>query len=388
MNQRILFLDHVGVLGGAELSLLDIAKRYAGNSKVLLFADGPFRHRLEESGVAVGVVSAPGAITRIKRGSMGFRHVIAIYAVIRLAYHVAAAARRFDAIFANSQKALVIGALASVIARKPLIWSLRDILTASHFSLLNRRIAVFLAKHFVSRIVANSEATRQAFYEAGGRGVEVSVVHNGIDPDPFEQTKEAELTKLRRELRLNGRPVVGVFSRLAPWKGQDVLIEAMVDLPGVHGLIVGDALFNGEDQYAAQLKARVGELHLTERVHFLGFRDDIPQLMQISDVIVHTSVAPEPFGRVMVEGMLAGKPIIACRAGGALEIVEHEETGLLVEPGNPAQLAIAIRSLLEDPQKAGLMGQKGRRRATRCFSVCAMTEAMEREIAAAINGGR
>jgi glycosyltransferase involved in cell wall biosynthesis len=115
--------------------------------------------------------------------------------------------------------------------------------------------------------------------------------------------------------------VVGLFGRLAPWTGQEVLLEAIAALMGdVHALIVGKAWFQ-EDGYAAGLHRRVAELRLAGRVHLLGHRNDIPALRACCDVIAHTSTAPDPFGRVIVEGMLSGRPVLATLAGGAVEVV-------------------------------------------------------------------
>ena len=103
---------------------------------------------------------------------------------------------------------------------------------------------------------------------------------------------------------LGDRFVIGHFSRLSPWKGQHILLEALVHCPAdVVAILVGDALF-GEQDYVQTLKAQVESLGLQNRVHFLGFRSDIVPLMHACDVVAHTSTAPEPFGRVIAEAML------------------------------------------------------------------------------------
>ena len=122
-----------------------------------------------------------------------------------------------------------------------------------------------------------------------------------------------------------------MFGRLAAWKGQHVFIRALAGVPDLHAVIVGGALF-GEEAYEADLKRLCAELGVADRVHFLGFRRDIPRLMRMMDLIVHASTAPEPFGRVLVEAMLARTPLIASRAGGALEIVQDRVSGRLVAP--------------------------------------------------------
>ena len=174
--------------------------------------------------------------------------------------------------------------------------------------------------------------------------------------------------------------MVGVFSRLAPWKGQHVLIDALTAVPDVHALFVGDALFPGDETYAEQLRVQARRHGLTHRVHFLGFRDDIPTLMHAVDVVAHTSTAPEPFGRVIVEGMLAGRPVVATRAGGPTEIIQDDVNGKLVPPGDADQLANVLRAFLSDPATTTRLAERGRKDARARFSIDAMHESIKNNI--------
>ncbi len=379
MSASVLFVDHVGVLGGAELSLLDIITHRRGPTGVVLFADGPFRERLELSGVEVEVLAASRAVESIRREGGGWRDLGAVPGVLNLIRRLARRARGYDVIYANSQKAFVVGALASRLAGRPMIWHLRDVLSPEHFSSLRRRMVVFLANAFAARVIANSKASAAAFAESGGRADKVRVVYNGIDPAPFDAVTPSELQDARRDLGLDESPVVGAFSRLTPWKGQHVLLEALGRLPGVHGLLVGEALF-GEGAYEKALREKAKALGIEERVHFLGFRDDVPRLMRLSDVVVHASVAAEPFGRMIVEGMLAKSPVVAGRAGGALEIVEDGVTGLLVPPGDPESLSGVLAGLLANPSRSRTLAEAGYAVARKRFSLAAMLEGVERQV--------
>ncbi len=387
VRHRVLFIDHAGVLGGAELFLLDLAKAYGPAGSVLLLDAGPFQERLHREGVKVELLQAPDAVLGVGRGGKGLAQVLAIPGVVRTACKVARYAKDFDLLFANSQKALVIGAVASWLSRKPLVWYLHDIVTASHFSALNRRLSVILGNRCAARIIANSQASKDAFVAAGGCGEKVAVIYNGIAAGTDESDAAAAAQDVRRELGLMGMPVVAVFSRLAPWKGQFVLLEALPQLPGVHALLVGAPLFGDEVRYEEELKAKARSLGMADRVHFLGFREDIPALLQVADVVAHTSVAPEPFGRVIVEGMLARKPVVATRAGGACEIIEDGVTGRLVTPGSVDELATVLRELLSDREKAEALAQAGYAVAVARFSVEAMLAGIEREIATVVGVG-
>jgi glycosyltransferase involved in cell wall biosynthesis len=120
------------------------------------------------------------------------------------------------------------------------------------------------------------------------------------------------------------------------------------------------------------------------RIHWLGFREDIPELMAASDIVLHTSVAPEPFGRVIVEAMLARRPVVATLGGGAEEIIQTPETGVLVPPGDAIALADAVLGLLDRPDRRLAMGLAGRARAETMFGLATMLEEIEREVAAAV----
>jgi glycosyltransferase involved in cell wall biosynthesis len=273
---------------------------------------------------------------------------------------------------------MVVAALAGLMARRPVIWHLRDVITADHFSAAHRRMVRLLSNRFVSRVIANSETTREAFILNGGHASRVVTIHNGIAEAPFQSIRRDEVERLKRELGLNGAPIVGVFSRLARWKGQHVLLDALGGMPDVHALFVGEALFREDGAYAIALRQQAERLALEHRVHFLGFRHDVPQLLGLVDVVVHTSTSPEPFGRVIVEGMLAGRPVVATRGGGASEIIDDGRTGRLVEPGDAGALAHILNELLHDGGRARAMAEAGRDDAAHRFGLSGMLRKIER----------
>lgn len=372
MSLRVLFVDHTGKLGGAELSLLDVARGVA-EAHVVLFEQGPFRDRLQDAGIPVEVCPAAESLQHVSRAGSLIDDVLALPHVTQLAWQLAQRARHFDVIYANSQKSMVVGALAALLARRPLVWHLRDLLTTDHFSEWHCRLTTLIANWCATHVIANSQATAEAFQNRGGTAP-ISVVWNGIDPAPFEAVTSQDVERLRRQLGLEGCPLVGVFSRIAKWKGQHVLLEALADLPDVHALIAGDTLFQGDKPYKEALHRMARHYELEDRLHFLGFRDDVPRLMHLVDVVLHTSVAPEPFGRVIVEGMLAGKPVVASRAGGATEVLDVPRTGLLIPPDDPCALANALQRLYRNPQLAAEMGRQAKQRALQHFSVDRMQQ--------------
>ncbi|MEK8090153.1 glycosyltransferase family 4 protein [Thermithiobacillus plumbiphilus] len=378
MKPRILFLNHTGDLGGAELCLLDIASHFAEGSQVMLFEDGAFRHLLESRGCMVGLSHGAEGMMRIRRGS-GFSTAIrAVPAVFGLAHAIARKASEFDVIYANSQKAFIVAAVASRFSGTPLLWHLHDIFTNSNFHPVLRDLAIGLANRYASRVLANSEATRAAFVQCGGRADLVQVVYPGTDPAHFA---DPDLTRILawRHQHCGDAPLLGIFGRLTPWKGQHVFLKALAALPGVHGLLVGAPTYENRNFHEA-LKRQMEDLGIQDRVHFWGHSDEIPALMRVVDIVVHASTLPEPFGKVVVEGMLAGQPVIATAAGGVPEIIENEISGILVPPGDAGHLAEAIRNLLQNPSTLHSIGKKGHERALSRFSLERSLDEVDRAI--------
>ncbi|AFY45110.1 glycosyltransferase family 4 protein [Nostoc sp. PCC 7107] len=368
---KILFLDQSGKLGGAELCLIDIAKPYCDRSLVGLFADGDFKTLLQQNQISVEVLATQPI--KVQKQSNFFQALASFTKLIPLLIKVTKIARKYDLIYANTQKALVVGALASILARRPLVYHLHDILSLEHFSPINLRVAVTLANTFASLVIANSQASQTAFVQAGGKAELTEIVYNGFDSKKY-QIPDIEIQKIQQELELNGKFVIGHFSRLAPWKGQHILIAALAECPPqVTVILVGDALF-GEQDYVRELHQQVKTLGLENRVKFLGFRANIPQLMSACNLVTHTSTAPEPFGRVIIEAMLCGTPVIAAKAGGAMELVEHGVNGFLTTPGDSEELAKVINTCLQEIEITATIANNARNMASQRFDISTINQ--------------
>jgi glycosyltransferase involved in cell wall biosynthesis/O-antigen ligase len=238
---------------------------------------------------------------------------------------------------------------------------------------------------FISRWVADDQVAR-GIPAARGR-----LIHNGVDMALYTHLPDRQAARAALGLPPGAgctgvelphisalglpvgvdRPLVAVVGRLVAWKGQDLFLHAMrrvvEAVPTALGLIVGETEIYSRD-FGRQLQALAAELALGEAVRFIGYRADVPTVLAAIDVLAHTSVAPEPFGRTMVEAMAAGRPVVAPAEGGCLDIVVDGVTGLLYKPRDPEALAEAIIRLLCDPQMAGAMGAAGRARAAEFFT--------------------
>lgn len=384
MTVRTMFLNHSATMGGAEQGLLDLARHTRETSLVVLLEDGPFRKRLEQDGAQVRVIDA-GAMHNVRRHSR-VPSGAALASVWRAAREVAEISQDFDVMHANSQKALIVGALATYRTDTPLLWHLHDIIEPPYFSRLNIKADVMLANRRVERVIAVSRATADAFVRQGGAPEKVHVVYNGTEAAPFEASA-AVTGRIRRELGLGDVPLVGCFSRIAEWKGQHVLIEAVAQLPGVHALIVGGPLFN-EHAYEQRLRERVRALGMEDRVHFLGHRSDVAVLMRNVDLVVHPSTAPEPFARTLIESIFAGHAPIASACGGVPELIDSGRTGYLFPPGDVEALRTILRHLLENPDELHRVARQARAHAYENYEMQAFLECMAGHLQAVAAKGR
>ncbi|MDE1184311.1 glycosyltransferase family 4 protein [Paraburkholderia sp.] len=382
---RILAIDQSGVLGGAELSLLEIVKALRARIEVVLFDDGPFRTALDKAGVKVNVFDA-GALRSVrKQGAIPKRQALA--SVLSLVRETKKRAKNVDVIYANTQRAMVIGAIVGRLARKPVVWHLRDIVSREHFGGKQLQIIKWCAKFGLAHVIANSAASARAFAELTGfDDRHIDVVFNGISVEPFYALRAVPVSALRARLNLpQDAYLVGSFSRLARWKGQHVLLEAMVLNPDMHAVLVGAPLF-GEDAYEIELRAFAAKHNLGARLHFLGFQHDIAACMRAVDAVVHTSITPEPFGRVIVEGMLAQRPVIAARAGGVLEIIDDGVNGLLCTPGDAHALADTLAEVRSDDGLRERLVSRGYETALSRFGTQGYVEGVERILKDVVDG--
>jgi glycosyltransferase involved in cell wall biosynthesis len=202
----------------------------------------------------------------------------------------------------------------------------------------------------------------------------VVLIHNGIDIHSVN-IDERTCEKILKEWNTDGTaPVIGVIGNIRKWKGQHVAIEAMNDLvkqfEDIRCVLVGEVSKSEDDiEYLRYLQELISKYDLGKNIIFTGFRKDIYEIIHNLDILIHTSILPEPFGRVLLEGMVLRKPVIATNQGGPLEIVEDGISGFLLPPENPEMLAGKITYLLENKDIARAMGENARKRVEENFSI-------------------
>ena len=385
---RILFVDHTARMGGGEIALLNLIAaidrgRYV--PVVLLFADGPLREKLSAAGIETHLLPLSADVGDARKDALGKRPFSQLRTAVQALWFVGrvrSAILRIQpaVVHTNSLKADIIGGLAGRLAGAAVIWHVRDRIADDY--LPPRVAAVFrwLARRIPHFVIANSQSTlRTLDKETPGVAIPSGitdfhpwqVIHDGTQP-----LSDAALGVPKSDLL-----VVGLVGRLARWKGQHVFVEAARLLrsrcPSCRFQIIGSALF-GENDYEREIRQTVDREGLTGVVEFTGFRSDVSEAIASLDILVHASITGEPFGQVIVEGMTAGKPVIATNGGGVPEIVEDGKTGLLVPMGDAPAMADAIERLAGDPALRLAMGQAGWQRVSDHFTIAHTVEKVQR----------
>lgn len=233
----------------------------------------------------------------------------------------------------------------------------------------------FLSRYFgkrLDRIISLSRAICKAMLENGGIDYpNVQVIHCGIDLTRY-QIKETPAQLRQKHNIPEGAPVIGVVGNIREWKGQETLVRATAILkkkyPDIRCVLVGDC-GKADQEYGDRLDRIAKELDVTGNIIKTGFQRNAIDYMELMDVVTHTSIHPEPFGIVTLEAMSRSKPLVSTTIGGPAEVVVNGESGLLVDPGKPADLAGAVERFLSDPEYARLTGKRGYERMAMNFSM-------------------
>lgn len=270
-----------------------------------------------------------------------------------------------DLIHANSvATGRILGRIAAELSA-PTTSHLRDIigLSAAAVADLNRH----------QKLLAVSQATSAFHVGQGIAAKKCDVVYNGVDLDEFSPRQKSGW--LHGKLRLPVEtPLIASIGQICLRKGWDTLGDAAIQFadtrPDVHLLLIGTRHSQKLEtrEYEDNIRNRFLVAGLEGRVHWLGERADVPRILNEIDLLVH-SARQEPLGRVLLEASAAGVPIVATDVGGTREIIEHDVSGILVPPDDPAALAAAMAAMLGDPALAGRLRFAARRRAEERFGI-------------------
>ncbi len=384
---RVLYLDHTARLSGGALALarlLGALDREQVEPIVALAEDGPLRERLAREGVEVHVIPLAARLKEVRKEALGLGGLLgqarSLADFLGYARRISrfARERRAQLIYTNSLKSDLYGGLAGRRAGIPVIWHVHDRIETDYLPRATVSMFRLLARHVPTRLVANSATTLRTLRLAGARPA--LVISPGLSRADIQSGDGGHAT--------NPIPRIGIVGRIAPWKGQDLFLEAAPRVLGAgiaaRFLIVAVPMFGDEDfAFGKRLREFVRDNAMADCVEFTGFID-VPPLLRTLDVLVHASRVPEPFGPVIIEGMAAGVPVIATDGGGVPEIIENGRTGLLVPMGDASALAQALLWLLRQPRAARELAAAGHRHVVEHFTIersARLSEELYRQVA-------
>jgi glycosyltransferase involved in cell wall biosynthesis len=345
---RVLYLDHGLVWGGAEVVLLNMIRalnRDLFDPIVATSENSPMLPYLAEANIESTVLPFGG----LRRAGVEIPRNL-----FQSVFSIAKAIRRLEIslVHTNTVRAHIVGSLASLLTRRPLIWSLHD-------NTLPHSLARLLSP-LPDRVIAVSQWLRDE-YAHSGLGRKTEVVYNGLAPQAA-----SDPLSVREELGIPADAFVVLnVGRLVAGKAPSVFIKAgrivCRENPKAYFVLVGgeDPLEKGRPALS-ELNSLIRAAGDSKRILVTGHRPDIMRFYAAADVFVYSAVQPEGLPTVLLEAMCYGKPIVASGIGGAREIVQENVTGLIVPPGDSEALASVILKVLQDPEGSRIMGIAGR----------------------------
>ncbi|MGG7465151.1 glycosyltransferase [Plantibacter sp. YIM 135347] len=328
----VLFVTHSAACSGAELFLLRVVTRVGRIAPfVLLGEHGPLEALLSEADIPHAVAGS-GDLRSPARLPL-LRATRDLISELRPA-----------AVYTHSAKAHILAGVAGRLSGVPVISHAHDLLRGGSLSRINAAILQVAFSTIPTAIIANSRTTKRSLV-ASARLKTRDVIGCPVAIEQPCSTRAA-----------TDAPVFGLAGRITSWKGQWLAIEAFAAARST-GLreraklvLFGAALFGDDNVYEQELHALVSRLGLNAHVEFAGHQSDMVAALERCDVMLHTSITPEPFGQVVIEAMAAGRPVIAADQGGPSEIITSGFDGILFESGSSASLASAMLTLAEQPE--------------------------------------
>lgn len=363
---NVLCVNHTGSISGGERSLLDLLSglREDVNVRLACPPTGPLAAAARRLGVPVDEIPGTDGSLRLHPRETPIAVGRMSVAAVRTAGY--AKRMRADVIHANSIRAGLLTVPAARMASTPAVVHLRDRLPRSTVADASLRLIAGGAQI----VVANSRYTAEGMRAVSGRA-RLRVVYNPVDLTRFDRS-QTHRSSTRARLGLpDDAFVLAVIGQITPWKGQCEAVLMLARLREMrhdaHLLIVGEAKFVSaatrydNRAYHAELRRTIDAEQLEDRVHLLGERADVPAIMGSLDALLVPSWE-EPFGRVVIEAMALGVPVVATSVGGPAEIITDDVDGILLAPRDPDRWAHAIARLADSPELTSRLGEAAHRR--------------------------
>lgn len=380
---RIVYLNPVGKLGGAEALLLDLLAsmketRPKWTLDLILPEYGIVADRASAMGIGVHVIAMPRAMARLGECSSGqrwpkwvlvWRMLGALPAGLLYCWRLRRKISRLkpDVLHSNGFKMHLLSIWLRLTGT-PVLWHIHDFVGS-------RPIMARLLPRFASgcsAAVTNSEHVRKDLRAICGN-LPATTVFNAVDLTEFSPLGPVcNLDSLSGLPPAEGVVRIGLLATMARWKGHTVFLEALSRMSRaipVRAYIIGDAIYQSDDSQwqVSELRALAARLGVADRVGFTGFVTRPAEAIRALDIVVHASIEPEPFGLAIAESMACGKAVVASCIGGPKEFLDDQVNCLTHEAGNSEDLAQKIEQLVGDSAYRVQLGRQARASAVRLF---------------------
>ncbi len=379
IQMKILFVNPVGAIGGAERALLTMMAALLNTQPdiqlhLIVGTDGTLIAQAEKLGVEVKLLKLPEQFNQLgdsafKGSNQAIARLTLLWRLIKILPNIGKYLREFqqsicelppDLIHSNGIKSHLLIALAG-IKNTPVIWHIHDFYGSRP---LMAQVLKWVSDCAKLGIAISQAVAKDA--ETTLPKLPIEIIYNAVDINYFSPIPSPPHNSL----------LVGLVATFARWKGHDIFLEAASEIIktnpdlNVRFCIVGGAIYQtrGSQFSEQELKDKAAYLEIADKVDFLGFQQDIAQVYHDLDIVVHASTQPEPYGLAIVEAMACGKPVIVSQAGGAAELFTHNYDAIGVPPAEPKALAVAILDLLDHPEKRQFISEKARHTVTKRFS--------------------
>ncbi len=394
-KKKFLFICHGATLAGATTSVFETLKRIDRSRYdivVLLPSKGPLIDLLERENIKYRVVPlcifyycSPFKTFSAKNVALYVGSLRRLYKFLITAYGniiylpLILIEEAPDTVIINSSTLALAGFISKIMHRR-VIWHVREVISTEGSWILKKMVA-FIIRFSAEKVIVNSEFSLNDMSKLKIKNA--VLVHNGVDLKRFNR-RNLPVEEFKKVGLTPDDKIIGFVGHIYREKGWHNLVKASFlmtqEMPNVKFLSVGSGyMIERQDgahtdplrRYREDVlfKKVVENMRFDKNFIFLGQRFDMENIMPMMDCLVFPSIAPETFGRVIIEAMASGIPVVATDIGPSSEIVKDGITGLLAEPDNPKSISCALLDILKDKERAGRMGLAGRNRVEEMFDI-------------------
>lgn len=331
-------------VGGVETGTVDLAKKLIenGHRAIVISSGGRMIHDLEKLGVKHYTLAID------KKNPISIFMLVPKVARIILKENI-------NIVHARSRVPAIIGFFAAKRTNTAFVTTCHGYYNKGFFSGI-----MGWGKYVICISQCISDHIRKNFKVSPDK---IRIIHRGVNLQEYN---------FKKDVNRSGHYNIGIVGRITPLKGHDTFLKAMANVvrlfPNVKIFVAGDAPQSKMD-YFKNLVKLTRQLGLSEYVEFIGYTKDIPALMQKLDILVLSTRVPEGFGRVIIEAFASGTCVVSTKVGGVVDIIDHEENGMLVQKDNPLEMSQAVIKLLSDRDFAFKLAENARLKTEKCFTL-------------------